>query len=66
MTPGKSYKYDASYEEIGDLIRKHVAANPVELERFFQLVVFNYLIGNGDAHLKNLPSSATRSTATTP
>src|SRR5262249_23479714 len=31
----------------------HVAAYPVGLERFFQLVVFNYFIHNGDAHLKN-------------
>ena len=52
-THGKNYKYDASYEEIGDLIRKHVAAHPVWMERFFQLVVFNYLVHNGDAHLKN-------------
>ncbi len=50
---GKNYKYDLSYEEIGDLIRQHVAAHPVEIERFFQLVVFNYFIHNGDAHLKS-------------
>jgi serine/threonine-protein kinase HipA len=52
-THGKNYKYDSSYEEIGELIRKHVAAYRVEMERFFQLVVFNYLVHNGDAHLKN-------------
>ncbi len=52
-THGKNYKYDYSYEEIGDLIRKHVAAYPVDLERYFKLVVFNYLVNNGDAHLKN-------------
>jgi serine/threonine-protein kinase HipA len=50
---GKNYKYDGSYEEIADLIRKHVAAYPVDLERHFKLVVFNYLVNNGDAHLKN-------------
>jgi serine/threonine-protein kinase HipA len=50
---GKNYKYDFSYEEIGDLIREHVAASRVEMEKFFRLVVFNYLICNGDAHLKN-------------
>jgi serine/threonine-protein kinase HipA len=50
---GKNYKYDFSYEEIGDLIRRHVAASPVDLERYFTLVVFNYLVHNGDAHLKN-------------
>jgi serine/threonine-protein kinase HipA len=52
-TQGKNYKYDCSYEEIGDLIRRHVAAYPVDLERYFKLVVFNYLVNNGDAHTKN-------------
>jgi serine/threonine-protein kinase HipA len=52
-THGNNYKYDGSYEEMADLIRKHVAAYPVDLERFFNLVVFNYLMNNGDAHLKN-------------
>ena len=52
-THGQSYKYDFSYEEIGELIRKHVAAYPVDLERYFKLVVFNYVVNNGDAHLKN-------------
>ena len=52
-THGKNYKYDFSYEEIGDLIRRHVAAAPVDLERYFTLVVFNYLVNNGDAHIKN-------------
>ena len=50
---GKNYKYDLSYEEIGVLIRKHVAAYQVEMEKFLHLVVFNYLVHNGDAHLKN-------------
>jgi len=52
-THGKNYKYDYSYEEIGELIRKYVGAYPVWMERFFQLVVFNYFIHNGDAHVKN-------------
>jgi serine/threonine-protein kinase HipA len=52
-THGKNYKYDFSYEEIGELIRQHVIACAVDLERFFTLVVFNYLVNNGDAHVKN-------------
>jgi serine/threonine-protein kinase HipA len=52
-THGKNYKYDFSYEEIAGLIRQHVAAYPVSVERFFHLVVFNFFIHNGDAHLKN-------------
>jgi serine/threonine-protein kinase HipA len=50
---GPDFKYNYSYEEIGDLIKKYVPAWRVELERFFALVVFNYLFSNGDAHLKN-------------
>src|SRR5690606_6871413 len=41
------------YEEIGLLIKKFVAASIPALEKFFQVVVFNYVISNGDAHLKN-------------
>lgn len=50
---GKTYKYDYSYEQAAGLIKKHVATYQVELENFFKLVLFNYLIQNGDAHLKN-------------
>ncbi|WP_176884988.1 HipA domain-containing protein [Dyadobacter soli] len=50
---GQNYKYDATYEEIGVLIRKHVAAATPALEALFRLVTFNYVVGNGDAHLKN-------------
>lgn len=52
-THGENYKYDFSYEEIGELIRRHVAAYRVDQERYFKLVVFNYLVHNGDAHTKN-------------
>lgn len=52
-TAGPNFKYDSSYEEIGALIRKYVSAWKIETERFFALVVFNYLFSNGDAHLKN-------------
>ena len=52
-THGKNYKYDCSYEEIGELIQKYVATYKVDLERFFKLIIFNYLVNNGDAHMKN-------------
>ncbi|MFN8349053.1 MAG: HipA domain-containing protein [Spirosomataceae bacterium] len=50
---GENYKYEGSYEEIACLIQKHCAAWPIEVEKFFKLVIFNYLFSNGDAHLKN-------------
>ncbi len=51
---GDDYKYDAlSYEDCGSLIVKYVKASPVELLKFFRLVMFNYITSNDDAHLKN-------------
>ena len=50
---GPNYKYTYSYEEMGGLIRQYVPAWRVEIEKFFALVVFNFLFSNGDAHLKN-------------
>lgn len=52
-TAGTAFKYESSYEEMGLLIRKYVPAWKIETERFFALVVFNFLFSNGDAHLKN-------------
>lgn len=52
-TQGENFKYEGTYEEIGQLIRQHVAAYPPTLESFFRLVLFNYMFSNGDAHLKN-------------
>lgn len=50
---GENYKYNASYLDIANLIHQYVAAAPVALIEFFRLVIFNYITGNGDAHLKN-------------
>jgi serine/threonine-protein kinase HipA len=50
---GSRFKYTGCYEEIAQAIRLNVAAWAVDVERFFDLVLFNYIYGNGDAHLKN-------------
>jgi len=52
-TEGDNYKYNASYLDMAHLIQQYVPAAKVELMNFFKLIVFNYLIANGDAHLKN-------------
>ena len=49
----ENYKYEFSYEELGLLIQKNVPAWIVEIEKYFSLVLFNFLFCNGDAHLKN-------------
>ena len=50
---GRDFKYSGSYEDVAKLLQQNVAAWRVEMEKFFTLVVFNYLFSNGDAHLKN-------------
>lgn len=50
---GDNYKYDGTYEDIGNLIKEKVPASLPVLEAFFRLVLFNYIFSNGDAHLKN-------------
>lgn len=52
-TRGENFKYEGTYEDIGKLIKEHVAAYLPALEDYFRLLLFNYLISNGDAHLKN-------------
>jgi len=50
---GANFKYEYSYEEVGQLIQKYVPAWRIEIEKYFSFVVFNFLFSNGDAHLKN-------------
>ncbi len=49
----KNYKYASSYEQCAQAIKQYVPAYRPALEELFRRVLLNYLIGNGDAHLKN-------------
>ncbi|MBX6423426.1 type II toxin-antitoxin system HipA family toxin [Thermosulfurimonas sp. F29] len=49
----RNRKYDGSYEAVARVLRK-ISADPAEdLKRFYKLLVLNFLLKNGDAHLKN-------------
>lgn len=51
---GSDFKYNhGSYEECAEVIRKYVKAANIDLLRFFQLVLYNFITLNDDAHLKN-------------
>ena len=52
-THGSNYKYDASYEELADLMRRFCPSAAVENPKVFFIILFNYVFANGDAHLKN-------------
>ena len=50
---GENYKYDASYEELAQLVRRFCPSACVENPKVFFIIMFNYVFSNGDAHLKN-------------
>lgn len=51
---GLDYKYTAlSYEDLGHLIQRFIPAWRIEMVKYFDLILFNFLFSNGDAHLKN-------------
>ena len=53
-THGENYKYDAcSYLDCARMIKKYVASSIISQEDFFKRIILNYLICNGDAHIKN-------------
>lgn len=47
------HKYRGSVEMIGRLIYQHTTNKGFEAQRLFELVLFSYLTGNADMHLKN-------------
>lgn len=50
---GADYKYEGTYDDIAQAIAKNIPASKIAMEKFFKLIVFNYIFANGDAHLKN-------------
>jgi serine/threonine-protein kinase HipA len=50
---GGADKYQGSYEEIGKKLRQIAEFPGLTVQYFYERVVYNFLIGNGDAHMKN-------------
>lgn len=46
-------KYRGSYEQIAKLILRYSAAPKLDLARFWEMVLFSWITGNSDMHLKN-------------
>ena len=46
-------KYKGSYEQIANVIRKYSDVPGLDLVELFERALLNYVLGNGDAHLKN-------------
>lgn len=47
------YKYKGSYEQVAKIIRKYSATPQLDLVNFWEVVVFSWITGNADMHLKN-------------
>lgn len=47
------HKYQGSYEQIAKVIKKHSVNPGLDLVNFYELVLFCFLTGNNDMHLKN-------------
>jgi serine/threonine-protein kinase HipA len=46
-------KYNASMEQLGELIERYCTFPLIEKAKLFQRSIFNFLVGNEDMHLKN-------------
>lgn len=51
-THGRTFKYESSYEEVGQTLVRH-NREPDQRERLFVRILYSYAVSNGDAHLKN-------------
>ena len=49
----KEKKYNGSYEQIAKAIAKISTQKAKDLKEFYKMIVMNFLLKNGDAHLKN-------------
>ena len=47
------FKYNGTYSDIAQAIKRIIPDYETALDSFFKLLVFNYIFANGDAHLKN-------------
>lgn len=46
-------KYKSSYERVGKLIRQYATNSGLDVIKYFRLLLFSFLTGNNDMHLKN-------------
>jgi len=53
MDKNRDHKYNGSYEQIAKVIYQFSTYKKESLREFYKVVVMNYLLKNGDAHLKN-------------
>ena len=53
MDKNRDQKYSGSYEQVAKTIYQFSTDKRADLKEYYKLVLMNYLLKNGDAHLKN-------------
>lgn len=48
-----NHKYRSSYEKVGKIINKYSSNPGDDILRYFEILLFSFLTGNSDMHLKN-------------
>ena len=47
------HKYHGTYEQLAQTVKKYSAAPLLDLQRFWEVVLFSWITGNSDMHCKN-------------
>ena len=47
------HKYRGAYTQLADVIRRYSAAPLLDIQRFWEIVIFSWIVGNSDMHCKN-------------
>lgn len=53
MGKNKDSKYDGSYEQVAKIIYQYTTNKRESMIAFYKTIIVNFLVKNGDAHLKN-------------
>ncbi len=49
----RAKKYDANIEDLVRVVREFASFPALEMPKLYELILFNFLVGNEDAHVKN-------------
>lgn len=47
------HKYDGTYVQLADVVRKYSKTPLLDVQRFWEIVIFSWITGNSDMHCKN-------------
>jgi serine/threonine-protein kinase HipA len=47
------HKYQGTYQQLADTVKKYSAAPMLDVQRFWEIVLFSWMTGNSDMHCKN-------------